>query len=64
MALLIKGAALPKSCTACPYHERDWYNPKCHAKSVQGKNLPRENLYKTRAKFCPLIEVSEDVGNT
>lgn len=59
MSILIKGMEMPKNCASCPYIERDWNRPKCHAKSQQGRNLPRTKLHECRVDWCPLVYVPE-----
>lgn len=57
--IAIKGLTMPKGCIKCPYFYRDWEEPRCRAKSRQGKNLPVSYCMVDGRKpnWCPLVEV-------
>lgn len=58
MGVLINDMRMPKGCATCPYCDRVWSQPKCKAKSSQGRFLKvRLNLDRIRQEWCPLVEL-------
>ena len=58
MSILIKGIKMPKGCAVCPYCDRHWSKPKCHAKSAKGRYMSQKLFIDSRRQdWCPLVEV-------
>lgn len=58
MSILIKGMEMPQGCASCPYCDRNWSKPKCHAKSAKGRYMAQKLFLNSRRQdWCPLVEV-------
>lgn len=63
MSVLIKGMEMPKGCAVCPYCDRNWSKPKCHAKSVKGRYMSQKLFLSSRRQdWCPFVEVPTPHG--
>ena len=61
MSVIVRGMEMPKGCAKCPYCNRQWGDPKCHAKSFKGRRMGQKlYLDSRRQDWCPLEEVKED----